>query len=360
MTPKERYEATVAGEPKDRLLCSLPPANLYLSRVLDAGADALKPVDIIRNPKLFVKGHLAFVSRFAPDWPIYFSLVQSGIGVFGGRVKMPEYGQPCLVEFPVKAIEDLEGLEMPDPRKDGVFPGYLWGCREMRRIFDEYGLSEVMPIYSAICAGIEGMVMDAMMGWTPFLKALRKDQELGRAAVEISLKWCIDFGIAVIEESSPEMIQCCQATGAFPIQGNEWTADAWADFARPLKALSPETQLIIGLTSLPTFAEYEDLMIERGALGTDSWNGGITGPEAGMEKLIDYYREHNLFFVLGIPHNILEEGPLSAIDEECKKLCEYGKSHPKFGAAAMPGAAYWTPFEHLDVAAAAIKKYGKY
>lgn len=84
------------------------------------------------------------------------------------------------------------------------------------------------------------------------------------------------------------------------------------------------------------------------------------GQEAGMEKLIDYYREHNLFIVIGIPHNVFEDGPISAIEEECKKLCECGKSHPKFGPAAMPGASFWTPFHHIDAAVAAFKKYGKY
>lgn len=84
------------------------------------------------------------------------------------------------------------------------------------------------------------------------------------------------------------------------------------------------------------------------------------GPEAGMEKLIDYYREHNLFLSVSIPHQVLEDGPISAIEEECKKLCEYGKSHPKFSAGAFPGAAFWTPFHHIDAAVAAFKKYGKY
>lgn len=360
MTPRERYEATMAGKPKDRPMISLAPANLYLSRVLDCGSDALKPVDTLRNPKLWVKGHLAFVARFNPDWPMYFTTVQSGVGLFGGRAKMIDYGQPSMVDLPVKSIEDLEGLELPDPRKDGMFPGYLWGCREMKRIFDEYDLSEVMPIWSSLCGGVEGMVMDAMMGWTPFMIAMVKDPELCRRATTFGLEWCIRFGLALIEESRPDCIQCCQATGAFPIQNNKWLADAWLDFAKPLKALSPKTELTIGMPSLPSFAEFTDVMIERGAVSPDTWNGGIMGPEAGMEKLIDYYREHNLFLSVSIPHQVLEDGPISAIEEECKKLCEYGKSHPKFSAGAFPGAAFWTPFHHIDAAVAAFKKYGKY
>ena len=67
MTPKERFYATMQGKPKDRLLIDCAFFPLYAIRTLDSFADALKPIDNYRYPKLLVKSHLATVARFKLD-----------------------------------------------------------------------------------------------------------------------------------------------------------------------------------------------------------------------------------------------------------------------------------------------------
>ena len=52
MTPRQRFEATMEGRARDRLLLETLYFNLYAVRTLDSAADALKPVDVRRNPKL--------------------------------------------------------------------------------------------------------------------------------------------------------------------------------------------------------------------------------------------------------------------------------------------------------------------
>ena len=64
MTPLERLNATFAGKPRDRQLVFLYTFNTYAARTLDSGADAIRPIEIYRNPKLYVKAHLASVARF--------------------------------------------------------------------------------------------------------------------------------------------------------------------------------------------------------------------------------------------------------------------------------------------------------
>ena len=123
-------------------------------------------------------------------------------------MRLLENAQPCTTENPVKTAADLEGLEDPDPMKDGMFPGYLWSCREMKRIFDEYGLSKVMIIYSSMCPGVESQVMESMMGWTPFIIALRRDEELAKQCVAIGQEFSIKLGKAIIEVSQPDAMQC--------------------------------------------------------------------------------------------------------------------------------------------------------
>ncbi len=69
--------------------------------------------------------------------------------MWGGQSKMIEYGNPVLDGAPpIKTMEDLEGMPIPDPRKDGLYPGYLWANRELRRIINEYELH--LPIWGSV------------------------------------------------------------------------------------------------------------------------------------------------------------------------------------------------------------------
>src|SRR4030043_262398 len=152
--------------------------------------------------------------------------------------------------------------------------------------------------------------------------------------------------------------------GAYRLKGSEWIADTWAELAKAIKAVDPKIYLINGVTALSTFTEFTNILVERGGAGpcgSDSWCGGITGQDdAGVIKnMMDYYNEHNMFFSVGIMNNVQEAGPVSAIDEAYKKMCEYTKSYPRFSPAVVTASAHWSTFEYVDAAIAAIKKYGK-
>ena len=96
--------------------------NVYAVRTLDSAADALKPVDVCRNPKLLVKAHLATLSRFALDLPALYPISYTH-EFWGGKAQMTEYGNPCMVgDPPIKSVADLEGLRVPDPYQAGLFP----------------------------------------------------------------------------------------------------------------------------------------------------------------------------------------------------------------------------------------------
>ena len=150
--------------------------------------------------------------------------------------------------------------------------------------------------------------------------------------------------------------------GAFRLKGHEWIADTWAELGKAIKAVDPKIQLINGVTALSTFGEFSDILRERGGLGPDSFSGGITGNDDDeiAKSTMDYYNEHKLFFCIGILNKLQVEGPMSEIDEAYKRMCEYTKSHPRFSPGVITAAAHWTPFEYVDGAIAAIKKYGKY
>jgi hypothetical protein len=149
MTPLDRMWATIKGEPKDRMLIHGLPMQVWSTRTLDSWADAVKPIDIYQHPKLMVKAFLATVARFKFDFCLFYTTTYAE-EYWGANVKQIEYGNQVIVgDTPINTVEDLMNMVIPDPTQFGVIPGYLWACRELRRIYDETGLSKVYPLYIA-------------------------------------------------------------------------------------------------------------------------------------------------------------------------------------------------------------------
>jgi hypothetical protein len=59
-----------------------------------------------------------------------------------------------------------------------------------------------------------------------------------------------------------------------------------------------------------------------------------------------------------IDDHIMEFGSPSEIEEAVKELCLRHKHMPKFAPGFKP--TYWTPAQNVDIAVAAVKKYGRY
>lgn len=91
----------------------------------------------------------------------------------------------------------------------------------------------------------------------------------------------------------------------------------------------------------------------------DAYDGGTGGwtEEIDMKRVFEWHRDHNIYLSYTMTNETLEGGPVSAIDEEVKAMCESTKSHPKFAAGVSP--IYFAPPPHLDAAVAALKKYSK-
>ncbi len=353
MTPKERFQATISGKPRDRVLIQGLPWNVYSVRTLDSYADALKPIDVYRYPKLQVQAHLATVARFDLDLaPLYQT--SYGEELWGSKVAMIVYGNPCIVgDTPINKAADLEGLEVPDPKKDGLSPGYLWACRELRRIQDEYGLTKVIPLYVSHCHSPMNSMM-IIVGMSKFLLALRNDPELCKRSTALATEYAIKFGRAIQDVCQADMRWVCIMPEALPLKNNEWVADFHAEQGKALGSLGP---MAYG-SSLARMVEWLPIFWEKGVLGPNSFCGGHYGT-GDYKKFIDFSREHNLYCSCGISDQIAITGPESAIEEQVKVRCEYGKPHPKF-VITSGGVDYWTPQANLDVFVALCKKHGKY
>jgi len=198
-----------------------------------------------------------------------------------------------------------------------------------------------------------------MMGWSTFLQAMRKDQEFARRCCDIASEWCVKIGRALIEVCRPEGVYACQFTGAFPLKGSEWVGDQLAELAKDIKAADPKVHLSHGYSFLTGVFEWYSILHERGAMTRDAFDGGTGGDVTDVDpkKIMAWHQEHDIYLGYGIQTGILEQGPISAIEEACKALCEEGKSHPRFAPGAL--VVYHTPHAHLDAAVAAYKKYAR-
>src|SRR4030042_695493 len=214
MTPLQRWNASLEGRDRDRLFLEAYYFNPYAVRTLDASGETLKPVDVCRDPKLLVKAHMATVARYGLDLPVLYPISYTA-EIWGAGAVMMEYGNPALVgDYQIRSLAALEGLEVPDPRNTGLHPGYLWACREIKRLFADHGLDKVMPL--SVCIGNDplGTAAMFMMGWTGFMKAARNNPEICQRSMNMATEWTIRMGQAATKGGSrcprklPRLVLC--------------------------------------------------------------------------------------------------------------------------------------------------------
>jgi hypothetical protein len=353
LTPRERWQASLEGRDRDRLFLESYHFNPYAVRTLDPSGEALNYADVCRDPKLLVKAHLATVARYGLDLPVLYPISYTA-ELWGGSAVMMDHGNPALVgPYPVRALTDLEGLEVPDPRHTGLHPGYLWAIGEMKRLFAESGLDKVMPL--SICIGIDplGTAGMFMMGWTEFVKAARRDPATCRRCMDLATEWTIRMGQAAIDAGADCLVLCSYA-GFMPIGGYEWLVGDYVRIGRTLGSQRPCLYAVTYERALDWFP----VMYEQGAVGPGSFRGWFCA-DMDYKAAIDRSRELDVYCACALPDKVLLSAPVSVVEDETRKLCQYGKTHDKFsvGIAALD---YATPPENFTAAVAAAKQHGRF
>ncbi len=366
MTPYERWHAAMWGEDKDRMFMGIPHNNPYAVKVLDSAADAYKPIDIYQFPKQYVKAHLMMMARFKLDYSCMHN-TNYGEDMWGGLSAMIEYGNPIIKgEPPIKCLEDLEGMPIPDARKDGLYPGYIWAVREYRRIVEKYKLPIV--VWPSICPSPALLAMMGMMGWTEYSIALRKNPELAKACTEIGTQFLCGFGKALVDEAQVDALTMCAQDGGFPCtnEKNLWIADHYRRVGETICQYSKdkagkELYMGWGLAFMGKSQEFFETMYEHGGQGPvgTTFNGGTGGQGAcDLDKLADWCHERELYLSFTIEDHTIEFGTPSEIEEAIKQQIMRHKDKPKFGPSFKP--TYFTSFENVEIGVAALKKYGRY
>ncbi len=378
MTPRDRFLAQFYSKPDDyknadrkHMYCGTMVT--FPTRTLDCHAGALVPIDLYRSPKLLVKGQMATMARFKEDYVSWANIIYTE-DLWGGKARMIDYGNPSQVgDPPVKDMKDFEALAkkpLPDPRKVGLYPGYLWAARENRRLIDTYKLP--IPLHTSCCPGATEVATLGMLGWTPFQMALRRNPELARKCSDLGQEWCKAFGDAMIEEAHPEAIYWCQFTGGFHMKGNEWVADQWRELGEHLKATSqrvskfkvpgkPDGNLHLshGYSYLSGVFEWYEICYEHKHMCEEMFDGGWGGysSDVDMNRIYEWHRDHNMCIGLSINNTTLEKGTTAEVEEEIKVGAEYSMQGRKVSLSTVP--IYFVPPANLDAACSAYKKYNQ-
>lgn len=362
MTPLQRFEATWQGKPKDRLHIEVKYNVPYAVRTLDSFADAIKPGDLYKWPKLHVKGHLATAARFKLDI-INVYIIAYCENFWGGSAKMIDYGTPMFVgEPPVKTMADIENTEVPDPKKHGLYPGYLWAARELMRIMKKYGADKVLPIEVSYCGDPLGTVHIGMTGFTNGMMMPIKDPETFKMCMNKAADWTIKLGQAV-KELNPNGIYLCSYMGAIPPkQGktdNTWFLDCHGRIAKALYESPGKLPYMWHTCGAPGWMGWMPLYEQHGALGPKSYGGWWIGPDSPFEKVFEYSREKNIYCGCSIDDHKVLDGDWAAVEAALTPRLAIAKQHPKH-FCALGVIDYWTPQPSFDRVLDMAKKMGKF
>ena len=366
MTPLQRWEATWNKQPKDRLFIDLLHMPNYAIRTLDSFADAIKPADQYQRPKLAVLDHLATTARFKLDiinWYMWAYTEE----LWGADAKMVDYATPMqLGDPPIKTLEDVENVEVPDPKLHGLFPGYLWAARETVNIMKKYGLDKVIPIVLSFCGDPLGTMHLGMTGFGPGMVMAQKDQELFKACMEKAAQWCIRLGCAV-KEFNPNAVYVCSYMGAIPPNlkkgsreiDNSWIADNIGMVGKAVQDHLGKPIHSYHLVGAAGFEQWEPLYLERGGVGPGSFAGWWIGPEMDPDHFYGFAREHDLWCGCSIDDHALLNGDMETIEALLATRARIAKQYAKH-SLAFGTIEYWTPQPVLEQAIETAKRLGKF
>jgi len=367
MTPLQRFEATWQGKPKDRLYIDLLHMPNYAIRMLDSFADAIKPGDGYKHPKLNVLSHLATTARLKLDiinWYMWAYTEE----LWGADARMLDYATPMqLGDPPINTMEDIESVEVADPKKHGIFPGYLWAARETINIMKKYGVDKVMPIVLSFCGDPLGTMHLGMTGFGQGMVIPKKDQPLFKACMEKAAQWVIKLGKAV-KEFNPNALYLCSYMGAIPPVtksggkeiDNSWVADNVAMVGREVKAHLGQYIPMYHLIGAAGFELWEPVYYERGAVGrSDGFDGWWLGPEMDPEHFYGFARERDFYCGCSIDDHALLNSDMETIEALLATRAKLAKLHPKH-SLAFGTIEYWTPLPVIEKAVETAKRLGKF
>ena len=339
----------------------------YAIRTLDSYADAIAPGDQYKRPKISVLAHLATTARYKLDIVNWYMWAYTE-ELWGRDARMMDYATPQGIgDPPIMTMEDVESVEVADPKKHGIFPGYLWAARETINILKKYDLYDKMPIVLSFCGDPLGTMHLGMTGFAHGMSVVRKDPEFFKACMDKATEWCIRLGKAV-KEFNPTAVYVCSYMGAIPpimkagkiTLDNTWIADGMGQVGKAVYNHDVGKEVLMyHLVGAAGFEEWQPLYYERGAVGPGSFHGWWQGPEMDPELFYGFARDHDLWCACSIDDHALLNGDMETIESLLATRAKLAKLYPKH-SLGFGTIEYWTPQWVLEKSIEIAKQLGKF
>ncbi len=351
MSPGERMFGLMTGQKIDRIPVS-PFAQGYTAKICGVSLG-----DWYSDPKKCFWCQLMAADIHGYDATPMYGYASVGAWEFGGKVGFPYevgHGAPYVTKHPVEKPEDVDRIEVPEPKDAGGYPLAM----DVAKLCNSMGMPAVLQIggFVTFCGNI--MEPSRMLLWMirkPELihKMNRKIEELQKAVVD----WFVaTFGAD----------KCMAFSGGATESNKVISAKQYAEFALPYEINIHKYALDKGIHAIlehpcadqnANMPHYKTLREACGWRGKYVWN---FGPETPLEKQIEMFGAHDIIGGNVDPPSFQTK----SFDEVlmlCKDNIERGMKNPS-GYILMPGCELppLTPPVNLHAMMTAARKFGSF
>ncbi|MEM2128683.1 MAG: uroporphyrinogen decarboxylase family protein [Candidatus Methanomethylicaceae archaeon] len=351
MKPGERLVAVLMGQKPDRVPVS-PFILGYAAKIV-----GLPIGDLYTDPKKSFRAQLLCAEMHGYDSSPMYGYAAVGAWEFGGKVGFPyEPGQsaPYVVKEPVESEEDVDRLEVPDPKNAGSVPIAM----EIARQCYASGLPAVFQSGEVLTYAGNIMGPTRLLTWM-----IRKPELVHKVCKKVE-----EFLIACAEYfTSTFGADRCIAFAGGPIESNKLISPKqFEEFVYPYmlrihrKILDMGVQIILEhpcADQNKNMPWYRKLREECGWRGKYVWN---FGPETPLETQIAQFGEHDVIMGNVDPPSF-QFRSFEEVLLLCKENIERGIKNPS-GYILGPGCEMPPLAPPINVYAMikASREYGRY
>ncbi|OKY77808.1 MAG: Methylcobalamin:coenzyme M methyltransferase MtbA [Candidatus Methanohalarchaeum thermophilum] len=350
MTSMERWKALLNGDPVDRI--PVVPFAMGQSAIVH-GYENLG--DFYSKPEVSVKCQLRAMEMFGYDQPpIFLSPTYKGATLFGSEVEYPyrpAQGSVTVTKPVAETPEDLESLEIPDPRGD----------EKLHNMIEIALDNDVVPIVY-MTGGAVSCTAPIIVGIETFMKWMRTDPDLCEVALDKTAEFAKRKAEWLVDEFGADNLV---PWTSYPADANVLiSAENFGELVLPKVKKHHQNLLDLGFSSiLAHWCSDHNKNIDAGHIDKiPHGDPGVMyfGPEVDVERSVELFGDEHIITGNVDPPSVQNKS-YEEVLQLCKENIEKGKDSPR-GYTLTCGCELPPRAPPINVYAfvKASRKYGKY
>ena len=347
MTHKERMDALYHRQPTDRVPFYHRGYGFSAKNVGAAKAD------IYEHPHESYEAQRLTAEQYDSDGEPFYTFVSYGAWEFGGEIEWPvdRYSSgPAVSKRPISKPEDLDKLELPDPKTAGCVP----------KMMEFAKLQEANDSQIAFICGSPFTHAANLVGVSEFMKWIIRKPDYVHKAMRLMTDHILGVAEYFIDEFCPGRVL---ARSAAPSESNGLISPKqFAEFAVPYLVELHTKVLEMGAQRF-----YVHICGEQN-LNLPEWQkvpfgdpGMLSfGHEVTIEKAAEMFPDQ---IICGnVDPQIIAKGSPDEVTEACKQVIMDGKKYAPnrflfMGGCDIPASA---PAYNIYLMEQAVKEFGRY